>query len=59
MDGAHSVEGASEAEVEDGESTQGGTLASLDYVCFTDVFENGARVMRSVPFVMRDAFRLI
>ena len=26
-------------------------------MCLTDVFENRARVMRSVPFVMRGAFR--
>ena len=32
-------------------------VASLDDVCLTDVFENRARVMRSVPFVMRGAFR--
>ena len=29
----------------------------LDAVCLTDVFENRARVMPSVPFVMRGAFR--
>ena len=35
----------------------GGAFASLDDVCLTDVLENRARVMRSVPFVMRGAFR--
>ena len=72
LDGADSVEGASEAEVEDVvEPTAvspsldmeplvrapGGAFASLDGVCLTDVIENRARVMRSVPFVMRGAFR--
>ena len=32
-------------------------FTSLDAVCFTDVFENRARVMRSVPFVISGAFR--
>ena len=35
----------------------GRVFASFDDVCLTDVFENRARVMRSVPFVMRGAFR--
>ena len=74
MDGVDSVEGASLAEVEDvveptAESppidmeprvrAPRGTFASLDDVCLTDVFENRARVMRSVPFVMRGAFRAV
>ena len=29
----------------------------MDAVCLTDIFEKRARVMRSVPFVMRGAFR--
>ena len=67
LDGDDSAEGASEAEVEDVvEPTvvsrpiameprvraPGGGFASLDDVCLTDVFENQARVMQSVPFVM-------
>ena len=32
-------------------------FTSLDAVCLTDTFEQRARVMRSVPFVMRGAFR--
>ena len=73
MDGVDSVEGASLAEVGDvveptAESPpidmeprvrapRRNFVASLDDVCLTDVFENRARVMRSVPFVMRGAFR--
>ena len=32
-------------------------FTSLDAMCLTDTFEKRARVMWSVPFVMRGAFR--